>query len=228
VKKAELAIESYLTEDEVWKMAKLATSERNRLLVLTLFYSAFRIAEVLKLIPKDLLANNNIKVITKGSKAHEVGMPGWLMNELRAYIKANKIPSNQPIFKISPVTAWAIVKSLGRKINKDVYPHLFRHSRAIDLTEKTGRETIVQRHLGHRSSATTQIYFRGCPKTQFFKAPPDFLRTKFSKKASKKVFSDSLFRFIEEKKAAEVVKSLDEKPKTFTTIKNKPIVGKAK
>jgi integrase len=120
-------------------------------------------------------------------------MPGWLMDELRAYIKANRIPSNQPIFNISPVTAWAVAKSLGHKIHKDVYPHLFRHSRAIDLAEKTGRETIVQRHLGHRSSATTQIYFR----------------------------------FIEEKKAAEVVKSLNEKPKAFHALKNKPIGGKA-
>jgi integrase/recombinase XerD len=179
MKKTELAIQEYLTEDDVWRMARLATSERNRLLVLTLFYSAFRVAELLKIRPMDLLANNNIKVVTKGSKAHEVGMPSWLIDELRTYIKANKIPSQQPIFDISPVTAWAIVKSLGRKIKKDVYPHLFRHSRAIDLAEKTGRETIVQRHLGHRSSATTQIYFR----------------------------------FIEEKKAAEVVKRLDERPR---------------
>jgi hypothetical protein len=35
-------------------------------------------------------------------------------------------------------------------------------------------------------------FLRGCPKTQFFKKFSDFLRTKFSKKASKKVFSDSL------------------------------------
>jgi integrase len=53
MKKTELAIQEYLTEEEVWKLSRLATSERNRLLVLTLFYSALRVAEVLKLIPKD-------------------------------------------------------------------------------------------------------------------------------------------------------------------------------
>jgi four helix bundle protein len=34
---------------------------------------------------------------------------------------------------------------------------------------------------------------RGCPNPQFFKKNSDFLRTTFSKKASKRVFSDSLY-----------------------------------
>lgn len=176
MKKTELAIVDALTEAEAQQMAKLAASERNRLMVLTLFYSALRKAEVLSLTPDNLLPNNNIRVVTKGKKGHEVGMPGWLMEELRAHIRANRIAKGQRLFEISPVTAWAIIKSLGRKMGKDVYPHLLRHSRALDLAEKTNRESIVQRHLGHRSPETTAIYFR----------------------------------FLEERKAAEVVKKLNE------------------
>jgi len=160
VKKTELAIGSALTEEEVHRIAKLASSERNRLMVLTLFYSALRIAELLRLSPSNLLLNNNISISTKGGKAHEIGMPTWLMDELRTYISENKIAKDELLFDISAVTAWAIVKSLGRKIGKDVYPHLFRHSFALFLAEKTGREAIVQRHLGHRSPMTTNIYFR--------------------------------------------------------------------
>jgi hypothetical protein len=46
---------------------------------------------------------------------------------------------------------------------------------------------------------------RGCPKTQFLKKFSDFLRTKFSKKASKRVFSDSLSRDAGQPSAADIL-----------------------
>ena len=117
-----VAIQDYLTEEDVHKMARLATSERNRLLVLTLFYSVLRINEALSLTPGNLLiAESHLKLIQpKTQHAHEVGIPRWLTNELTAYIKANGIGSNKPIFDISAVTAWGIVKSYGHKIGKNI------------------------------------------------------------------------------------------------------------
>ena len=157
-----VAIQDYLTEEDVHRMARLATSERNRLLILLLFYSALRIGECLSVIPSNLLiAESHLKLIQpKTKQAHEVGIPRWLMAELMSYIKTSKILKDKRLFDISPVTAWQIVKSYGHKIHKKTYPQLFRHSRAIDLAQRLGKETEVSRHLGHVSDATVKTYFR--------------------------------------------------------------------
>jgi len=158
-----VAIQDYLTEQDVHKMARLATSERNRLLVLLLFYSALRIREALSLTPSNLLTEeSHIKLIqSKTKQSHEVGLPRWLTNKLASYIKNSRILNKELIFPISPVTSWQLVRSYGHKIGKKhVYPHLFRHSRAIDLARKLGKETEVSRHLGHVSDATVKTYFR--------------------------------------------------------------------
>ena len=53
-----------------------------------------------------------------------------------------------------------LVKRLGKKagINKDVYPHLLRHTFATDLLRQTKNIRIVQKALGHSDISTTAIY----------------------------------------------------------------------
>ena len=43
-------------------------------------------------------------------------------------------------------------------IEKDVYPHLLRHTFATDMLNKTSNIRLVQKALGHTSIATTSIY----------------------------------------------------------------------
>jgi glycosyltransferase involved in cell wall biosynthesis/ubiquinone/menaquinone biosynthesis C-methylase UbiE len=67
----------------------------------------------------------------------------------------------------------------------------FRVLKYIDDPSKFWQSVVV---LQRRREEEKRWFYRGCPKTQFFKKFSDFLRTKVSKKASKKVFSDSLLK----------------------------------
>lgn len=156
------AVRDYLTEDEVHRMANLATSERDRLFILTLFYSALRKVECLSLKPTNLLVDeSHLKLIQpKTKQSHVVGLPRWLMGQLQDYVTANRIPKDKPIFDITPFDAWQLIKKYGRKINRKIYPHLFRHSRAISLAKAGLIESEVSRALGHASDKTVKTYFR--------------------------------------------------------------------
>ena len=157
-------------EADIWAMAGQARlnpelGERNALLVLVMFYGALRCSEVLSLTLADLLPSGNLRIKGKrapgggkGARLREVGIPPQLYQGILNYIALYHIRGR--LFPMTRVNAYYIIKALGHKIGKAVYPHLLRHSRAIDLAEKTGRETIVQRHLGHSSRQTTDIYFR--------------------------------------------------------------------
>ncbi len=54
-----------------------------------------------------------------------------------------------------------IVKELAAKagINKNVYPHLLRHTIAQHLADNGMPENLLQKFLGHYSPKTTQIYY---------------------------------------------------------------------
>ena len=49
---------------------------------------------------------------------------------------------------------------LGKRagINKDVYPHLIRHTMATNMLNNGASLAEVQKYLGHTSPASTQIY----------------------------------------------------------------------
>ena len=156
------AVRDYLTEDDIYRMAELATSQRDRLFILTLFYSALRKRECLGLKPSNLMTlESHLKLIQpKTKKSHVVGLPRWLMGQLQDYVTANSISKDKPIFDITPFDAWLLIKGYGRKIGKTIYPHLFRHSRAISLAKSGLKEFEVSRALGHASDKTVKTYFQ--------------------------------------------------------------------
>ena len=53
-----------------------------------------------------------------------------------------------------------MVKRLARQagIDKDVHPHMLRHTFATDLFRKTKNIRLIQKALGHAQITTTQIY----------------------------------------------------------------------
>ncbi len=54
----------------------------------------------------------------------------------------------------------AMIKRLGKKANiqKDVHPHMLRHTFATDLYRETKNIRLVQKALGHSDLSTTMIY----------------------------------------------------------------------
>jgi len=64
------------------------------------------------------------------------------------------------LFPINRKWAWQILKAAAERaeITKKVYPHLLRHSDAIERLRQTGNPKALQIHLGHASPMMTMRY----------------------------------------------------------------------
>jgi integrase/recombinase XerD len=62
--------------------------------------------------------------------------------------------------RLSRQTAWQVLQEAAQRsgINRDVSPHVLRHSCATHLLAGGADVRVVQEILGHASVATTQIY----------------------------------------------------------------------
>ena len=74
--------------------------------------------------------------------------------------KSNYVFLNKNGNRITRQGFWKILKQYAGKFdfNKNVYPHIFRHSFATHMLEHGADLRIVQELLGHSSISTTEIY----------------------------------------------------------------------
>ena len=136
------SIVPYLTPAEVFRMAGVAAENRNgdrdKLLILLLFETGIRVSEALSLTPRLIGQSEGKPVIylkkSKGRKPRMVACPEDLAHRIRSYAYSKEIGIDDRIFAINRKRAWQIVKLAGEKagIQKRVWPHLLRHSDAID------------------------------------------------------------------------------------------------
>jgi integrase/recombinase XerD len=157
----------YLTPEEVYRIVEAAkqgrNGERDSLLIKTLFETGLRISEALSLTPRliDEYEGHAVLYIKgKGNKSRMVACPDGLAHQLRSHAYTKKLGLDDKIFKINRKRAWQIIKESTKKagIQKKVYPHLFRHSDAIERLRQTGNPKALQYHLGHSSTLMTMRY----------------------------------------------------------------------
>jgi len=161
-------IVSYLTPDEVKQLVvearKRRNGERDALLLLLLYQTGLRISEALSLTMTHIHRFEGrpvLKVIGKGRKPRVIACPDQLENQLKAYAYTKKLQPNDQIFPINRQRAWQIIKEVSRMAgftNKCIYPHLFRHSDAIERLRQTGNPKALQHHLGHSSTLMVMRY----------------------------------------------------------------------
>ena len=89
-----------------------------------------------------------------------VACPEGLDHRIRSFAYSKQIRPDDRIFPINRKRAWQIVKLAGENagIQKRVWPHLLRHSDAIERLRQTGNPKALQRHLGHSSTLMTLRY----------------------------------------------------------------------
>jgi integrase/recombinase XerD len=145
---------------------------RDRAMLELLYASGLRISELANARLENFDSEEKILRVTgKGNKMRLVPVGRKASNALAAYLsmerpKLIKRHSASEIFlsargaKLTTTRIWQIVKRIGRRsgIEKNIYPHLLRHSFATHLLGNGADLRIIQEMLGHSDISTTQVY----------------------------------------------------------------------
>jgi integrase/recombinase XerD len=157
----------YLLPEEVNRLAAGARTrgngERDYLFVLLLYQTGLRISEALSLTPAKIFQFEGkpiLDIIGKGNKPRLVSCPETLAKKLLAYARHKKLCSQNRFFPFNRIRGWQIIKQAARKagFEKRVFPHLLRHSDAIERLRQTGNPKALQHHLGHSSISMVMRY----------------------------------------------------------------------
>lgn len=141
---------------------------QNMLIIKFLIATGARISEILNLEIKDLENKEYefIKVLGKDSKYRIVPIYNNFENEIKNYLDVyrSKLKNAKNSFKIFPNTRrekfWKDLKIIAKhaRIEKNVYPHIFKYSIAAILLENSVDISIVQEILGHATIITAEVY----------------------------------------------------------------------
>ena len=159
-----------LTLEELEKLRIACKTNRERALVEFIFSTGCRVSEVVKCNIEDLnFTENTIRVIGKGDKERIVCFNDKTKLYLKRYIEIDRRKDNDPALFVSEkfpynrINKRAIELSISKiakraDFDKNVFPHLLRHTMAT-LGLQNGADLITIQHLlGHNSPTTTQIY----------------------------------------------------------------------
>ena len=152
------------------------TGIRDKAILETLYGTGVRVSELTGLEQDRLIFEIGfIRVIGKGNKERLVPVGEIAQDAISHYTEAvrprffnsekahkakNKVFLSMRGSALSRMSIWNIVQKAAEKaeIDKNVYPHIFRHSFATHLLEGGADLRAVQEMLGHSSILTTEIY----------------------------------------------------------------------
>jgi len=141
--------------------------------ILELAYaSGLRLAELRNVRLEQLhLDAGFISVIGKGNKERVVPLGRTAIAAIERYLEAGRprlvtrrSPANLFLTRrgtpFAPVTLWLRIKQRVRRagIERNITPHMLRHSFATHLLEHGADLRVIQELLGHASISTTEIY----------------------------------------------------------------------
>ncbi len=142
------------------KIAKIQNKKHKAIISLA-YSTGMRVSEVCNLLISDIDSKRMIVTIrqSKGRKDRIVALSEKILEILREYFKEYKpkeyLFNGQFDLQYSHRSCNQIVKQY---LGKEYHFHLLRHSNATALLEAGTDIRIIQKHLGHASSKTTEIY----------------------------------------------------------------------
>lgn len=142
------------------QLDKITNSKHKALLTLT-YSTGMRVSEVINLLISDIDSKRMIITIrqSKGRKDRIVPLSQKVLELLRVYFTEYQpkeyLFNGQFSIQYSETSCNQLVK---KYIGKEYHMHLLRHSNATALLEAGTDLRIIQKHLGHSSSKTTEIY----------------------------------------------------------------------
>lgn len=145
---------------------------RNKAMLELMYSSGLRVSELINLELSDIDLNNNyVRCFGKGSKERIVPVGEYSAKYLSIYINeyrdsmkkgyyTEKIFLNNHGKEMTRQGFFKIIKKIAKDkdINKNITPHMLRHSFATHLLNNGADLRTIQEMLGHSSISTTQIY----------------------------------------------------------------------
>lgn len=177
-KKPKKIITGTLSETEIARMFAFCKNIREKTLLGVLAYTAIRNLELCRLLVKDIDFRSNT-VFIRGGKGHKDGLvfvsPACL-DIIKEYIQHYRRKEEQTLFfSVAPnrrddllrtdavrKTIKKIAKRAG--IQRRIWPHLFRHSLAMNMLAKGCDIYSIREQLRHSYIDTTLIYVHSSPQ----------------------------------------------------------------
>ena len=159
-----------LSPDEVALLIDSAIIPFHRVILMTLYATGVRRAELANLRVQDIDSQRMVIRIQKGKggKDREVMLSPRLLEELRAHWRRHKptewlFPGGINHRYSTPITskvAWQACQQAAKQagLEKRVYPHILRHCFATHLLDAGTDLRVIQILLGHVSLDETEIY----------------------------------------------------------------------
>lgn len=167
----------FMTQEEVERLIAVPDVTRplglrNKAIFELLYSCGLRISELITLTRNDLDVEDGFITVTgKGDKQRLVPVGSRALESLKNYLVMGRdalapntgcklIFLNRNGKGISRVGCWKVLKKCAVQagINKNISPHVLRHSCATHMLENGADLRLVQEFLGHADIGTTQIY----------------------------------------------------------------------
>lgn len=146
----------YITEDELNTLIKVSRDALERVLVIGSFDSACRVSEWIGIDLDDIdWEHGLVRVTGKGGTIAWVNVSKVCLDALTDWLSARKSRSKHVFMDLGPRDARAIIRSVGERAGIKLTPHMFRHSRAVQMLLAGADPYVVQQHLRHRNINTT-------------------------------------------------------------------------
>jgi len=170
----EKKLPNYLDEDEVISLLEAPskntkTEKRDKSILEVLYSSGIRVSELVGLNIESIdFLGEVLKVRGKGKKERIVPVGHKALDAVKDYLirRDSNHQDKGPLFlnkgktRLTDRSVRRIVLKYARRItlNKEISPHVFRHSFATHLLDRGADLRSVQELLGHQNLSTTQIY----------------------------------------------------------------------
>ncbi len=175
--KVRINLPKFLTNGEIESLLKCPDptkplGQRDRAMFEILYATGLRVSELAELKLQQVHLDAGYLVVRgKGDKERLVPMGEWACEALRGYLEGGRVALlrktfHQNVFlnhragRISRQGIWKVIKHYAKVcgIQRNLTPHVLRHSFATHLLENGVDLRSLQAMLGHADISTTQIY----------------------------------------------------------------------
>lgn len=160
-----------MTTEEVNIILSSKLSKLNKAIIEVIYAAGLRVSELCSLNINNVDLNAKyVRCIGKGSKERIIPIGSKAVKAVNAYLKEREYilkkyntKTNALFIKdnakpINRSDVYVMIRKLGKLINKNITPHVLRHSFATHLLENGADLRVVQELLGHSDVSTTQLY----------------------------------------------------------------------